>query len=146
MVDDSRTVNVVDFDGVQLISKDSCTRRLLCFDDILDFLYFLFVPANDPKAVDASSVSGDGNTTPAGLVARRSHFILNELAKCHWCSLSDVFLWHPGRIHRAERRLRRRRPTCGGGRAGNADRRGHVGRRPHTLADPMGLLELSFMA
>jgi hypothetical protein len=27
VVDDSRTLDVIDFDGVQLVSKDSCTRR-----------------------------------------------------------------------------------------------------------------------
>ena len=65
-------------------------------------------------------ISGDGNTTPTGLVAGRSHFVLNELAKRHWCSFSGVFFWHPGHVHRTERWLWRCRPARRGGRGRNA--------------------------
>ena len=100
---------------------------LLCFDDILDLLDFLSVSADDPKAVDVSSISSDGHTPSARLVAGRSHFVLKELAKRQWCSLSDVFLRHSGHVHRTERRLQRRRPACRGGRGQNAGRRGTPG-------------------
>lgn len=86
MVDNSRTVDVVNFDWVQLVPKDSYTRRLLRFN-----------------IVDVSSVSSDSNATPLGLVARRSYFVLDKLTKGYWYSLSDMFLWHPGHVHRVER-------------------------------------------
>ena len=81
MVEDSYTVDIVDFNEVQLVPKDSYTQRLLSFDDILDLLNFSFVSADDPKAVGASSISGDSNTTPTRLVAGHLHFVLNELTK-----------------------------------------------------------------
>ena len=80
-VDNSYTVDVVDFNWVQLVLKDSCTWRFLCFNDALDLLDFIFVPANDSKTLSISSVSCDSNATLVILVARHSHLTLDELAK-----------------------------------------------------------------
>ena len=78
--------------GGERVPKDTYTRRLLRFNDVLDLLNFLFVPAENPKRVDISSISSDGNVTPLWLVARRSHFVLDKLTKGYRCSLSNIFL------------------------------------------------------